>query len=81
MRNSLLLLSLLLLITLLLSLFQSDTSLLRKKCPNEEFFLVRIFLYLDSTRNTGKYGPGETPYLDTFHAVSILHGSPFNIFI
>ena len=22
--------------------------------------------------NTGKYGPGKTPYLDTFHAVYIL---------
>ena len=21
--------------------------------------------------NAGKYGPGETPYLDTFHAVTI----------
>ena len=24
--------------------------------------------------NTGKYGPGETPYLDTFHAVLITTG-------
>ena len=23
--------------------------------------------------NTGKYGPEKTPYLDTFHAVEILH--------
>ena len=51
-----------------------------EKCPNTEFFLVRIFLYLDGIRrftpyfpifspNTGKYGPEKTPYLDTFHAV------------
>ena len=50
---------------------------LREKCPNTEFFLVRIFLYSDQIRdfteyisvfssNTGKYGPGKTLYLDTF---------------
>ena len=33
---------------------------LREKCPNPEFFLVRIFLYSDQKK---------TPYLDTFHAV------------
>ena len=53
---------------------------LREKCPNMEFFLVRIFLHLDWIRrdteylsvlspNTGKYGPEKTPYLDAFHAV------------
>ena len=43
---------------------------LRKKCPNTEFFLVRIFLYLDwISPNTGKWGPGKTPYLDIFCAV------------
>ena len=53
---------------------------LREKCPNTEFFLVRIFLYLDWIRrftekisvfspNTGKYVPEKTPYLGTFHAV------------
>ena len=46
---------------------------LREKCPNAEFFLVRIFLYSDWIRsvlsqNTGKYGPEKTPYLDTFDA-------------
>ena len=51
--------------------------ILREKCSNTEFFLVRIFLYSDWIRiqntefspNTGKYGPEKTPYLDTFHAV------------
>ena len=36
----------------------------REKCPNTEFFLVRIFLYSDWI-----YRPEKTPYLDTFHAV------------
>ena len=47
------------------------------------FFLVCIFLYSDwirrfmelisvFSRNTGKYGPEKTPYLDTFHTVYIL---------
>ena len=51
-----------------------------EKCPDTEFFLVHIFQYLDWIRrftkqiyvfsaDTGKYGPEETPYLDTFHAV------------
>ena len=39
---------------------------LREKCPNTEF-LWSVF-----TPNTGKYGPEETPYLDTFYAVSKL---------
>ena len=30
-----------------------------------EFFLVGVFLY----SNKGKYGPGKTLYLDTFHAL------------
>ena len=47
---------------------------LRQKCPNTEFFLVRIFLYSDLIRtvfspNTRKYGPEKTLHLDTFHAV------------
>ena len=52
---------------------------MREKCPNTEFFLVRIFPYSDWTRrdtpylsifspNAGKYGPEKTPYLDTFLA-------------
>ena len=52
---------------------------LREKCPNKEYFLVRIFLYSHCIQilkeisvfspNTGKYGPEKTPQLDTFHAV------------
>ena len=34
--------------------------LLCEKCPNTEFFLVRIFPYSDQK---------NTPYLDAFHAV------------
>ena len=39
---------------------------LREKCPNTEFCLVRIF-----SPNTGKYGLEKTRYLDTFHAVLV----------
>ena len=53
---------------------------LHEKCPNMEFFLVRIFPYLDWMRkdteylsvfspNAVKYGPEKTPYLDTFRTV------------
>ena len=39
---------------------------LREKCPNTEFFRVRIFLHVDLiwrfSPNTGKYGPEKTPY-------------------
>ena len=53
---------------------------LREKCPNTEFFLVRIFPHSDWIRrdtscfavfspNAKKYGPEKTPYLDTFHTV------------
>ena len=56
--------------------------ILREKCPNKEFFLVRIFPHSDWTRrdteylsvfspNAGKYEPEKTPYLDTFHAVTV----------
>ena len=52
-----------------------------RNTTNMEFFLVCIFLNLDSIRrftdytsvfspNTGKYGPEITPYLSTFHVVS-----------
>ena len=55
--------------------------LLFEKCPNTEFFLVRIFPHSDWIRkdtpyifvfspNARKYGPERAPYLDTFHAVS-----------
>ena len=39
---------------------------LREKCPNTELFLVRKY------RNTGKYVPKITQYLDTFHAVMVI---------
>ena len=53
---------------------------LREKCPNTEFFLVRIFPHSDWIRrdtkylsvltpNAGKYGPEKTPHLDNFHPV------------
>ena len=59
------------------------SSSLRGKCPNREFFLIRIFLHPDWMRrdtpylsvfsqNAGKYGPEKTPYLDNFHAVHFL---------
>ena len=52
--------------------------ILREKCPNTEFLLVRIFPHLDWIRrdtkylsvfslNAGKCGQEKTPYLDTFH--------------
>ena len=53
---------------------------LREKCPNTEFFLIRIFshsawIQRDAshlsvfTPNAWKYVPEKTPYLDTFHTV------------
>ena len=53
---------------------------LRKKCPNTEIFLVRIFSHSEWIRrdtsylsvfspNAGKYGPEKTPHLDTFQKV------------
>ena len=54
---------------------------LREKCPNTEFFLLRIFLYSDwipkftvnlsIQSEKGKYEPEKTRYLDPFHAVTI----------
>ena len=42
---------------------------LREKCPNTEYFLLRIFLYSDGIQeNTDQK---KTPYLDTFHAVIV----------
>ena len=48
---------------------------LREKCPSMKFFLVRISAVgLNTERyevlnpNAGKYGPGKSPYLETFHA-------------
>ena len=53
------------------------------KCPNTEFFLVRVFLHSNWIRkdtpylsvfspNAGNYGPEKTPYLGTFQAVSMM---------
>ena len=51
---------------------------LREKCPNMEFFMSvfsRIRTEYGEIRsfspNTGKLGPKNTPYLDTFHAVLV----------
>ena len=57
---------------------------LRKKHPNTEFFLVRIFPYLNWIRrntrclsvftpNAGKYGPEKTPYHFSLSANSIIY--------
>ena len=64
----------------LMLLFVNPIKTLREKCPNTEFFLVRIFPDLDWIRrdteylsvfspNPEKYGPEKTPYLDTFHVM------------
>ena len=61
----------------------STSKALRKKFPNTEFFLVRVFSHSDWIRRDtpylsvslriqsecGKIRTGETPYLDTFHTV------------
>ena len=60
-----------------------DIFRLCEKCPNKDFFLVRIFPHSDwvrrdteylsvFSRNTEKYGPEKSPYLDTFHVVSAM---------
>ena len=54
----------------------------REKCPNTEFFLVRIFPHSDwigedtpylsvFNPNAGKYWPEKAPYLNTFHTVRL----------
>ena len=52
---------------------------LLEKCPNTEVFLVRIFPHSDYlsifSPNAGIYGPGKTPYLDTFHTVFLMLSS------
>ena len=66
-----------------LSVRWEDSSALHEKCPNKEFFLVRIFPYLDwipgfvklisvFSPNAGKYGPKKTLYLETFHTVPMI---------
>ena len=45
---------------------------LREKCPNAEFFLVRVSPHADCPNaDAGKCGPEKTPYLDTFHGVIV----------
>ena len=51
-------------------LFLREPIPLRGKCPNTEFFLVRIFLY--SVRVQENMGQNKTSYLDTFHAVFVI---------
>ena len=46
-----------------------NQSTLRKKCPNTDLFLVRIFLY--SVRIQENTDPEITPYLNIFHAVVV----------
>ena len=44
-----------------------------EKCPYTEFFLV-VFLHIwteYSVKKTEKYGPGKSPYLDTFYKVYV----------
>ena len=64
-----------------LFLLDPKNSLL-EKCPDTEFFLVRIFLHSAWIRrdtpylsifssNAEKYEPEKNPYLDTFHTVEV----------
>ena len=47
---------------------------LREKCPDKEFFLVRI--------SPGKYGPEKTPYLDTFHTlIDFIHSYCSDVYV
>ena len=46
--------------------FKTQSSPMREKCPNTEFFSGQYFPVIEM--NTGKYGPEKTLYLDTFHA-------------
>ena len=52
-------------------LYKYIERILREKCQNTEFHLVRIFLYSLLSPNTGKYGLGRTPHLDTFYVVGM----------
>ena len=62
---------------------------LREKCPNTEFFLVRIFPHWNWIRtdteylsvfslNAVRYGPEKTQYLDTLHDVRRAWKPPAN---
>ena len=65
------------LLLMLTSIHLSLSIALRKKYPYTEFFLVRIFPHLNWIRRDTEYlslfSPNvrKTPYLDTFHAVSL----------
>ena len=56
---------------------ESDKETLREKCPNTEFFLIRIYPHSDWIRRETlriqsecwKIRTRKAPYLDTFHAV------------
>ena len=49
-------------------------------CPNTELFQVSIFLYADWIQENTKI-PEKTPYLDTFHAVSVLTFYPVDTYL
>ena len=70
----------------MLKILQPLLQALHEKCPNTEFFLVRIFPHSDWIRrdteylsvfspNAGKYGPEKSLYYDTFHAVRVFNVS------
>ena len=59
-----------------------------EKCPNTEYFPVRIFPHSDWIRrdnsyfsvfspNAGKHGPENTPYLNIFHTVWLSNSKNF----
>ena len=48
---------------------QVQNVVLRKKCPETDFFSGLCFLLF--VLNTGKYGPEKTLYLDTFYTVVV----------
>ena len=69
-----------------LKILQPMRQALHEKCPNTEFFLVRIFQHSDWIRgdteylsvfspNAGKYGPEKSLHYDTFHAVRVFNVS------
>ena len=66
---------------MLLYALLNEEGALGEKCPNTEFFLVRIFPHSDwigrdtpylsvFSPNAGKYGPEKTLYLETFRVVA-----------
>ena len=55
------------------SILYNQAVRLKRVCSNEDDLKVILIdlEYMLINRNTRKYGPEKTPYLDTFHAVSI----------